>query len=53
MQLMAMAAGTLSPPSADGSRRTKEYLFNEKMFGRGWTFLLRKLAAQKPEVMHL
>ena len=53
MRLMAMAAGTLSPPSADGSRRTKEYLFNEKMFGRGWTFLLRKLAAQKPEVMHL
>ena len=53
MQLMAMSAGTLSPPSADGSRRTKEYLFNDKMFGRGWTFLLRKLAAQKPEVMHM
>ena len=53
IQLRAMAAGALSPPSADGSKQTKEYLFNEKMFGRGWTFLLRELAAQKPEVMHM
>ena len=53
IQLMAMAAADLSPPSADGSKRTKEYLFNDKMFGRGWTFLLRRLAAEKPEVMHL
>ncbi|MEE2997453.1 MAG: class II aldolase/adducin family protein [Pseudomonadota bacterium] len=53
IQLMAMAAADLSPPSANGSKRTKEYLFNDKMFDRGWTFLLRRLAAAKPEVMHL
>lgn len=53
MLLMAMAAGRLSPPSAEGSRRTKEYLFNDKMFGRGWTFLLRQLARQKPDVMNM
>ncbi|MDA0664120.1 MAG: class II aldolase/adducin family protein [Proteobacteria bacterium] len=53
MLLMAMAAGRLSPPSAEGSQRTKEYLFNDKMFGRGWTFLLRQLARQKPDVMNM
>tara|TARA_B100000530_G_C15856175_1_gene447363 strand:+ start:325 stop:1089 length:765 start_codon:yes stop_codon:yes gene_type:complete len=53
IQLMAMAAGALSPPSVEGSKRTKEYLFNKKMFGRGWTFLLRQLAAKKPDVMKM
>lgn len=53
MQLMAMAAGQLSPPSSAGSQRTKEYLFNDKMFGRGWTYLLRQLAREKPDVMNM
>lgn len=53
MILMATAAGTLSPPSNEGSIRTKEYLFNAKMFNRGWTYLMRKLAAQKPEVLQM
>lgn len=53
MQLMAMAAGKLSPPSVDGNQRTKNYLFNDKMFGRGWTYLLRQLARQKPDVMNM
>ena len=53
MQLMAMAAGTLSPPSDAGSARTKGYLFNDKMFDRGWTYLLRQLARNKPDVMNM
>ena len=53
MQLMAMAAGALSPPSAEGSKRTKEYLVNERMFGRGWTCLLRQLGAKNPDVMKM
>ncbi len=53
MQLMAMAAGKLSPPSDDGSRRTKAYLFDDKMFGRGWTYLLRRLARERPDVMQM
>lgn len=53
MQLMAMAAGTLDPPSAEGSRRSKQYLFNDQMFGRGWTYLLRRLARQRPDVMQM
>lgn len=51
MQLMAMAAGPLDPPSDAGSRRTKEYLFNDKMFSRGWTYLMRQLARERPDVL--
>ena len=50
---MAMAAGKLDPTSDAGNRRTKEFLFNDKMFGRGWTYLLRRLARERPEVMAL
>ena len=53
MILLALAAGTLSPPSSEGSERTKQYLFNDKMFSRGWTYLLRQLAMQKPHVMQM
>ena len=53
MLLMAKAAGTLSPPSAEGSQRTKEFLFNDKAFGRGWTYLMRRLARQRPDVMNM
>lgn len=53
MLLMAKAAGTLSPPSAEGSQRTKEYLFNDKAFGRGWTYLMRRLALLRPDVMNM
>lgn len=53
IQLMAMAAGKLDPTSDAGNRRTKEFLFNDKMFGRGWTYLLRRLARERPEVMAL
>lgn len=53
MLLMAKAAGTLSPPSAEGSQRTKDYLFNDKAFGRGWTYLMRRLARQRPDVMNM
>ena len=53
IQLLAMAASNLSPPSESGSKRTKAYLFNDKMFNRGWTYLLRKLSAQKPEIFKI
>ena len=53
MLLMAKAAGTLSPPSAEGSERTKQFLFNDKAFGRGWTYLLRRLALIRPDVMNM
>ena len=53
IQLMATAAGQLDPPSAEGCRRSKEYLFNDKMFDRGWTFLLRRLARERPEVLQM
>ena len=53
MLLMAKAAGTLSPPSAEGSERTKQFLFNHKAFGRGWTYLLRRLALIRPDVMNM
>ncbi len=53
MLLMAKAAGTISPPSAEGSERTKKFLFNDKAFGRGWTYLLRRLALIRPDVMNM
>ena len=53
MLLMAKAAGTVSPPSAEGSERTKQFLFNDKAFGRGWTYLLRRLALIRPDVMNM
>ena len=45
--------GTISPPSAEGSERTKKFLFNDKAFGRGWTYLLRRLALIRPDVMNM
>lgn len=53
IQLLAMAAGKLDPPSDDGNRRTREYLRSEKMIGRGWSYLLRRLASERPEVMEM
>ena len=53
MLLMAKAAGTISPPPAEGSERTKKFLFNDKAFGRGWTYLLRRLALIRPDVMNM
>ncbi len=51
IQLMAMAAGSLSPPSRQGSLRSKEYLSNDRMFDRAWTYLMRRLARERPELM--
>ncbi len=51
IQLMAMAAGSLDPPSRQGSLRSKEYLFNDRMFDRAWTYLMRRLARERPELM--
>ncbi len=53
MLLIAKAAGTLSPPSAEGSERTKQFLFNDKTFDRGWTYLLRRLARIRPDIMNM
>ena len=53
MMLMAKAAGTLSPPSTDGSQRTKDFLFNDKAFGRGWSYLMRRLALLRPDIMNM
>ena len=53
IQLMSMAAGQLDPPSAEGCRRSKGYLFNDKMFDRGWTFLLRRLARERPQILQM
>jgi L-fuculose-phosphate aldolase len=53
MMLMAKAAGTLSPPSNDGSQRTKDFLFNDKAFGRGWSYLMRRLALLRPDIMNM
>lgn len=53
LQLMAMAAGKLDPPSDEGSRRTKKFLVNDQAFERGWTYLLRRLARAKPDVLQL
>ena len=53
IQLLAMAASNLSPPSESGNKRTKAYLFNDEMFNRGWTYLLRKLAAENPEIFKM
>ena len=53
LQLMAMAAGKLDPPSAEGSLRTKAFLFNDRMFDRGWSYLLRRLARTRPDVLQM
>lgn len=53
MQLMAMAAGKLDPPSPEGSKRSKGYLFNDLMFGRAWTYLMRRLARERPDVLQM
>lgn len=53
IQLLAMAAGTLDPPSAEGARRSQEYLRSEKMIRRGWAYLMRRLAAERPEVLEM
>ena len=53
IQLMAMAAGKLSPPSEEGLDRTKAYLFNDQKFGRGWTYLMRRLARERPDVLQM
>jgi L-fuculose-phosphate aldolase len=53
MMLMAKAAGTLSPPSTEGSQRTKDFLFNDKAFGRGWSYLMRRLALLRPDIMNM
>ncbi len=53
IQLMAMAAGTLDLPSDAGARRTKEYLRNDHKIMRGWAFWLRRLARERPEILHM
>ena len=53
MLLMAKAGANLSAPSEEGSLRTKEYLSNERMFERGWTYLMRQLATHKPEILEM
>lgn len=53
IQLMAMAAGKLDLPSDAGSARTKAYLRTEEKTQRGWTFYLRRLARERPEVFEM
>lgn len=53
IQLMAMAAGKLDLPSVEGRERSKQYLRSELMIERSWTYLLRRLAAERPEIMQL
>ena len=53
VQLLAMAAGTLDPPSPEGARRSQEYLRSDKMIGRGWAYLMRRLAAERPDVLEM
>ena len=53
IQLLAMAAGTLDLPSIEGRERSKEYLRSDKMIGRAWTYQLRRLARERPEVLEM
>ena len=53
IQLLAMAAGKLDPPSDEGARRSQAYLRSDKMIGRGWAYLMRRLAAERPEVLDM
>lgn len=53
IQLLAMAAGKLDLCSDEGNRRTKEYLRSEKMIGRGWAYLMRRLAAERPHILNM
>jgi len=53
VQLMAMAAGTLDLCSDEGNLRTKEYLRSETMIGRSWAYLMRRLAAERPDILDM
>ena len=53
IQLMAMAAGKLDLPSDEGAQRTKTYLRDEKMILRGWSFWMRRLARERPEILKM
>jgi hypothetical protein len=53
IQLLAMAAGKLDLPTLEGRERSREYLRSEKMIGRAWTFMMRKLARERPEVLEM
>jgi len=53
IQLMAMAAGTLDLPSDAGNERTKSYLRNEEKIMRGWSFWMRRLARERPELLDM
>lgn len=53
VQLLAMAAGTLDLASAEGQMRSKEYVRSEKMVGRAWAYMLRRLAAERPEILSM
>lgn len=53
IQLLAMAAGKLDLPTFEGRERSKNYLRSEKMIGRSWSFMMRKLARERPEVLEM
>lgn len=53
IQLMAMAAGTLSLASHEDNLRTRDYLRSETMIGRAWAWYMRKLADERPHVMRM
>ena len=53
IQLLAMAAGTLDLPSAEGCARTKEYLASDLMIGRAWSYMLRRLARERPNILQM
>ena len=53
IQLLAMSAGKINLPSSSGAQRTKEYLRNEHKISRSWSYLMRNLARERPEVLEM
>jgi L-fuculose-phosphate aldolase len=53
IQLLAMAAGKLDLPSVEGRERSKAHLRSDLMIERSWTFLLRRLARERPHVLSM
>jgi L-fuculose-phosphate aldolase len=51
IQLLAMAAGKLDLPTVEGRERSKAHLRSDLMIDRSWTFLLRKLARERPHIL--
>lgn len=53
IQLMAMAAGTLDLASDEGRERSHAYVASDLMIERAWTYHMRRLARERPEVLQM